>query len=440
LEFRVELNTPAELESKFDSSSKLPMFGLSATWFFLILTSYYFLKPLRDGLASSLAGNFGNLYLATFVTSIVALGFYSFLVARVDRLRLVFIVHQFFVVCLIAFGMFVANKPPAWIVAVFFVWVSVFNVFLVTMFWSVMADYYSVQEGKAWFGWIAAGGSVGSLFGSGMAFVVNKYFGMVSLVVAAIVLLELAVLVAFLLDRKRREFSIHATKTNPENVSTRGTGGTILDGLRLVFQSRYLLAICLFVLLGKFAATFFYNNLQLVMKAEVSENAQRVELFSQINFFGQGGSLFLQFVVAGWMMSKFGMRFSLVLPTVVTIILFLLVIAWPALSALMIGQVIQQCLAYGLLVPVQNVLFTVVSREEKYKSKAFMDTVVFRGGDVLAGKVCDGLSALQISLAALSAFVTPVVCLWTVAAAYVGYLHVQRSHAVGDSEKPSVKK
>ncbi len=428
----MELDAPAETESKLHSTPKLQMFGLSATWFFLILTSYYFLKPLRDGLASSLAGNFGNLYLATFITSIVALGFYTFLVARVDRLRLVFIVHQFFVVCLIAFGMFIVNKPPVWIVAVFFVWVSVFNVFLITMFWSVMADYYSVQEGKAWFGWIAAGGSVGSLVGSGLAFAVNKYFGMFSLIIAAIVLLELAVVIAFMLDRKRSGFSSSLRDREADKSEAKGTGGSMLDGLRLVFQSRYLMAICLFVLLGKFAATFFYNNLQTVMKAEVIESQQRVELFSQINFFGQGGSLFLQFVVAGWMMSKLGMRFSLIMPTVVTISLFLLVAFWPALNALMIGQVVQQCLAYGLLVPVQNVLFTVVSREEKYKSKAFMDTVVFRGGDVIAGKVCDGLTGLQISLAALSGLVTPIVCLWALVAGYVGYLHDQRVSAECD--------
>lgn len=400
--------------------------GLAAFWFFLILTSYYVLKPFRDALGTSQSRDLPNLYLATFVSTLVALGIYSRLVATVGRMRLVFWTYQFFVGCMLAFYLgflSVDFKQPSFaqraLVASFFVWVSVFNLYVTTLFWSVMADLFNREESKAWFGWIASGGSLGSLIGSSIAYYASQNLGGNNLLLVAVVCLELGLLVAYGLDRERRRRP-GDQRVGPEGDADQGTGGTIFDGLILVGKSKYLMWLCLFVLLSKFSATFNYNYLQMTMEAEVATQEDRLAWFSFISFWGQLGSLGLQGLVVGFLMTYLGLRTTLILSTCIVMGYFVWLGYQPTLWTLAMGHLLQQCIGYGLLVPAQNALFSVVSREEKYKSKAFTDTVVFRGSDVLASQVVKGMSSLQLPLAGLSFAILPILGVWTILAYSLG--------------------
>ena len=387
--------------------------ALSWLWFFLILLSYYCLKPLRDGLVSSLAGNLGNLYLATFLTSIVALSLYSRLVATVPRSWLLILVYQFFTVCLIAFGVVFASSesPSATLVSVFFVWVSVFNLFIVTLFWSVMADKFTGAQAKAWFGIIAAAGSVGSISGSAIAFQLSRWVGTQGLLISAIVALELAIVVGLILLKTRKPaHQREASESQPTQAG--GTGGSIFAGFTHVVRSPYLIGICLFVALGKFSATFVYNNLQWVLGQEMPDEVQRTTLFSEMNLYAQSGSLLTQALVAGWIMKRLGLAVAMLIPCLLMFILFVWLSFDAALTVLVIGQVGQQIAGYGLMVPAQHVLFTVLSREDKYKSKGFTDIVVFRGSDVAAGKACDAMIRSGTALSLLATLMLPLVAVW----------------------------
>lgn len=390
---------------------------LSALWFFLVLFSYYILKPVRDALATE-TRLFGPLYLATFLAASAALPLYWRIVAHTTRRQLVFGVYQFFVACLVVFAVLLARGygETEWLRNAFFVWVSVFNLYVVAVFWSVMADLFSAEEGKSWFGAMAAAGTVGSIVASLVGHVAAQRLSVEWLMVVAIGALELAIATAWLVLRFAQQDSGATSSKNPG--SERPSSGSLLAGLRTVLSSRYLLMICAFTAIGKFAATFVYNNFQHTLREEGLAVAERTQLFSAMNFYSQTGTLAFQAVLAAALMRLAGVGATLALACSVIVGLF----AWLSVDAtlwpLMVAKVVQEIIGYGLLVPAQQVLFTVVSRTEKYESKAFIDTVVFRGSDVAASNVVDALGKFSASAAAIA--ILPLVGAWLALGAWLG--------------------
>jgi len=395
----------------------------SWAWFFLVLFSYYALKPVRDALATE-TRLFGPLYLATFLAVGAALPLYWRIVARTTRRQLVLGVYQFFVACLVGFAVLLArgHGEAAWLRNAFFVWVSVFNLYVVAVFWSVMADVFSGDEGKAWFGVTAAAGTAGSIAASLVGGAVAGRLGLGGLLIVAIGALELSIVTAWLLLRLERRGSGEAPPAS----------GSLLAGLRTVLASRYLVMICAFTAMGKSCATFVYNNFQHTLRAEGMSVEARTELFSAMNFYSQSGTLVFQAVLAGALMRLAGVGATLAAACGVIVGLF----AWLAVDAtlwpLMVAKVVQEVVGYGLLVPAQQVLFTVVSRREKYESKAFVDTVVFRGSDVAASQVCDALLRFPLNLAALG--LVPLAGAWAALGAWLGREQAQLAAEVDGGE------
>lgn len=402
---------------------------VSCLWFFLVLFSYYVLKPVRDALATE-TRLFGPLYLATFLTVCAALPLYWRIVGRTTRRQLVLGVYQFFVACLVVFAVLVArgHGDAAWLRNAFFVWVSVFNLYVVAVFWSVMADLFSAEEGKTWFGALAASGTVGSIAASLVGQFAAERLGVAWLMTIAIIAIELAIAMAWLALRFEQRGS------NGNDDEAPHTSGSLLAGLRTVLASRYLLMICAFTAVGKFAATFVYNNFQHTLRAEELGVAERTQLFSAMNFYSQSGTLLFQAVLAAALMRLVGVGATLATACGVILGLF----TWLAFDAtlwpLMVAKVVQEIVGYGLLVPAQQVLFTVVSRAEKYESKAFVDTVVFRGSDVAAANVCDALGRFSTSAAALA--ILPLVGVWMAIGAWLGREQVARAR-LADESKPA---
>lgn len=386
---------------------------VSWSWFFLVLFAYYVLKPVRDALATE-TRLFGPLYLATFLAVCAALPLYWRIVARTTRRQLVFGVYQFFVACLVAFAVLLARGygDSAWLRNSFFVWVSVFNLYVVAVFWSVMADIFSAEEGKTWFGAVAAAGTVGSIVASLVGGFVAARLGVAWLLAVAVGALELSIVMGWLALRCEPRGGASSSADAPPS------SGSLLAGLRTVMSSRYLLMICAFTAIGKFSATFVYNNFQHALRAEGLGVEQRTELFSAMNFYSQTGTLAFQAVLAAALMRLAGVGATLAMACGVIVGLF----AWLAVDAglwpLMVAKVVQEIVGYGLLVPAQQVLFTVVSRTEKYESKAFVDTVVFRGSDVAAANVCDALARFSVSAAALA--LVPLAGAWMALGAWLG--------------------
>ncbi len=413
-------------------------------WFFLVLFGYYLIKPLRDAIGTPLADRLGDLYLVTFISTIVLLPIYSRLVDWLPRKQVVQCVYHLTAFCLIAFYIAFeqfnqADHLPRWLAATFFVWVSVFNLLVVTVFWSVMVDVFTSDESKLWFGSMAAAGSLGSLTGSVVSKFVSEHSAPNHLLIVSTIAFELIVLTAWLILRTQPPLSDpNQLSTAPPGLASSNqqasdeseVGGTFWEGVTNVFQSRYLSAICLFVLLGKFASTFIYNNLQKTMGAEMPDAQQRTVLFAHMSIWIQSFSLVLQAVGVSLLMQLLGVGVSLAIPCGLLLAMFAWLSIQDSLNVLVVSQVLQSILGYGLLVPVQHVLFTVVSREDKYKSKAFIDMIVFRASDVAASQTCQRMLLTGATVATMSLWMMPALVAMSAVAIFLGLEYRRRQNSI----------
>jgi ATP:ADP antiporter, AAA family len=406
-----------------------PKLLIAWSWFFVLLLSYYILKPLRDGTASILSKHLDFWYLTTFIFIIITMAIYSRLVGRLSPFGLSCVVYQFFAVCILAFAATVSNESslPTWCVGPFFVWVSVFNVCSVALFWSIVTDICSKNEAKQWFGILAGAGSIGAIVGSIVTWKLGQTLGQKGLLLGAFVGLECNFLLSWFFLRfneKSPYFQLPlpqsmATTTEAPLQRQRLEGSEVTlprtslwQGFLRVWKSPYLLGICLFVLFGKFVATFIYNNLQTVMSGQISSATERTELFAQMNLFVQIASAIIQYLVVAWLIQLAGLKKVLVLPSIALIGVFLAIYFNDSLKTLIAAQVIQQVIGYGFVGPSQNLLFTILPRQDKYVAKGFIDTFIFRFSDFLSSKASSLLRWTQIELGTISLALLPILFAW----------------------------
>lgn len=395
-------------------------------WFFLLLSSYYVLKPLRDGTASILSQQLDVWYMATFLFIVGTMAIYTRLVATLTTLGLATVVYQFFAASLLLFLTLVGRGAslPDWCVGPFFIWVSVFNVTIVALFWSIVTDLCSKSEAKAWFGIVAGAGSLGAIAGSAFTYYAAQSLGQRGLLAAAVVMLETGYVAAWFFLRRFGTVEATSPGTTAETNTVRpneqpdhAANGdlappTLWNGLLRVWRTKYLLRICGYVLFAKFAATYVYNNLQKLMEQTYASADQRTEVFAAMNAATQIGSAIVQYLVVAALIKTFGLKHVLVLPCLIMIAVFSTIFVDDSLSILIFAQVTQQIVGYGLVGPCQNLLFTVVPRRDKYVSKGFIDTFVFRFSDFLSSKSCSLLARTQFELSTLSLALIPVLVAW----------------------------
>jgi ATP:ADP antiporter, AAA family len=391
-------------------------------WFFLLLTSYYVLKPIRDANGTELAEHLNYWYVGSFAANIVVLAVYAKLVRWLSPRWLTTIVYEFFALCLLGF-MAVGTMLDKWPIGVngaFYIWVSVFNLVVVAVFWSTMTDVFTPEESKSWFGVLASAGSIGAIVGSGFTMWQSQKWGTVSLLAVSFGGLQMAVILAHLTLGRRSNSQTPARPATPAETEIRPS---LIDGLKHVLESRYLLGICLFVFLGKVAATYFYNNLQLSLKSSEIGLEARTSLFATMNLWTQIGSMLAQGVLFAWLIKWFGLRTTISIPALTLVVLMVGLYGDPTLNMLIIAQVTQQIVGYGLMTPGQNVLFTMLSKQDRYVSKGFIDTVLFRFSDVVASQMCTAISRSGLALGTASLAMIPLLMVWAVLSWNLGKKH-----------------
>ncbi len=392
----------------------------SFAYFFCLLASYYMLRPVRDEMG--IAGGVRNLpwlFTATFVVMLAAVPLYGAVVARVPRRRFIPLVYHFFVLNIAVFWLLlifdVGRQHVAW---VFFVWISVFNLFAVSVFWSFMADLFAAEQGKRLFGFIAAGGSAGALAGPAVAVGLAVPIGYVNLLIIAAVLLELAVWCARRLER------VAPGRTDAPAVvpaeAAPGVGGGWLAGIMLVLRSPYLAGIAAWVSLLSLAGTFLYFQQANIVAAASDDPAVRTRIFATIDLAVGVLTILVQCFATGRLMTRFGVGPAAALLPAVFCIGFAVLAVSPALIVVIVFQAVQRTANFAVSNPAREVLFTVVGREEKYKAKSVIDTVVFRGADAVSGWLFAALRGLGLELAAVSAAVVPVSLAWLALALALG--------------------
>ena len=385
-------------------------------YFFCLLSSYYILRPLRDesGVAAGV-GNLQWLFTGTFFVMLAAVPLFGALVTRVPRRQFIPWVYRFFIVTIL--GFFVLQHlgwARAYVAGGFFMWVSVFNLFVVTVFWGFMADLFSSEQGKRLFGFIAAGGSAGALVGPSLTAWLAVPLGPVNLLLISALLLEAAVqCVKRILHTPQAEGP--ATRTGivvPPNDQV--IGGGIMAGLTEIARSPYLMLICGHVLLLSLTSTFLYFQQASIVAAAFDNPAERTRVFALIDLSVGLITIAIQLTVTGRVLVRLGVGAALSSLAIVTAAGFLALAMWPVLGVVIAFQSLKRATEFGFANPARETLFTVVTREQKYKAKSIIDTAVFRGGDAVNGWLYTSLRGLGLDLSAIALLAVPISAAWAV--------------------------
>ncbi len=406
---------------------------LAAALFFFLLCSYYILRPLREEMG--IAGGTRNLpwlFQITLVATLLATPLFGWMTRRFKSRTFLVYSYRFFGANLLLFLVLLKALPSSANIVlgrVFYVWISVFNMFLVSLFWAFMAEGFGLDQSKRVFGVIAVGGSLGATIGAGLTAFLVEYVGRVNLILLSVALLEVAVRIVGILrrrlDLKQREESVELSQA-PASTSRTPRAATIAprpslwEGLLLVLHSRYLLAIAIFLFCYSFASTILYFEQANIVAHAVADRAARAALFARIDFWVNLITVVLQIFVTGQIMSRLGVGWALILVPLLSAVGFFVLGLRPVLTVLVVFQVSRRAGNYAIMRPARETLFTILGLAEKYKAKSFLDTFVYRGGDATASALFGVLSGLGMSLSALAFAAVPLTLFWGIVGRYLG--------------------
>jgi len=305
---------------------------------------------------------------------------------------------------------------------VFFVWVSVFNLFAVAVFWSFMADIFTSEQGKRLFGFIGAGGTAGALLGPIITIWLSVPLGPVNLMIAAVVFIELAVFCVHRLER------VAIDNGNSRSAAENQTiGGGAFAGLIELVRSPFLFGIGAWVALLSYAATIVYFEQANIVSAAVKTAGLQTRIFASIDLAVNLLTLATQVLVTGQLLKRFGAGVAAAALPAVYVVGFAVLAVSPTLVVVVTLQVVQRWMNFAIANPARQLFFTVVTREEKYKAKNLIDVVIYRGSDALSGWIFDSLQSLGLKLGGIALCSLPVVAGWSVLSVALGRVHDSRS-------------
>ena len=396
--------------------------------FFCVLSALMVVRPAREALGMQRGiESVRWLFIATVVVTLLVNPLFGLMVSRFRRLAFIGATYLFFAFGLLAFYALLALAPAAIgerTGQVFYVWFSVFNLFATMLVWALMADRFSLEQSKRLFGAIAVGGTLGAIFGPWLASVLAKPLGTPALLLIAAGFLVLALGAAWWLTR----ISTENLSSNAQSV----IGGSAWEGFQSVFRSPYLLAICGYVLILAVMVTFIYFTRLQMVAALGTDLDTRTATFARIDVITQAATLVLQALVTGHLMRRLGVAVTLALLPLTAALGFLGLAIAGSLAALVAFEATFRAVQRGIMRPARETLFTVVPRADRYKAKAFIDTFVYRAGDVVGAQTEGLLGRLGMGLAALASFAVPLAMAWLVLGAWLGY--AQRLRATQHTE------
>jgi AAA family ATP:ADP antiporter len=417
---------------------------LSCAYYFFILSGYYILRPIRDEMAvASGVRNLPWLFTGTLVLMLLAHPPFAALVAKLPRTRFISYTYRFFIANLLIFFALLKLAPEGWNIWVgraFYWWVSVFNLFVVSIFWAFMADVFRSEQGKRMFGFIALGGTLGAIAGAAITATLAERLGPVYLILISVALLELAVQsVRRLSTLSRMSPPAIPEETGPriaglpevepgrgyggrvpDTSGERPIGGGVLAGVAQVLRSPYLLGICAYMLLYTVAATFLYFQQAEIVDRTFADRAARTAFFAKIDLAVNVLAILTQGFLTGRLIKWLGVAVTLTLLPAASVLGFLSLGFWPVIAVLVVFQTLRRAGNYAVARPTREVLYTVVTREEKYKAKNFIDTFVYRGGDQIGAWSYALMGWLGLGMSAIALTAVPISAAWLLIGFWLG--------------------
>jgi AAA family ATP:ADP antiporter len=359
------------------------------------------MRPIRDQMG--VAGGVNNLqwlFTGTLIGMLVLNLPFSWLVKTFPREKFIAISYRFFAANILLFALALHMATPGqtvWVGRVFFIWTSVFNLFVVSIFWQMIVDVFTSEQGKRLFGFIAAGATLGAISGSAFTVSTVEHLAPAYLMIGAAVMLEIAVFCT------RRLSRLSASLSERPHVETEAPiGGTLLGGFRDALSSGYLLNVSLFLLLYAVTSTFLYFQQAAVVSHSFANRAAQTQFFASVDLGVNVLTLAVQLFLTGRILKRFGVGTTLSLLPVFSVIGFGTVALIPTLTSVVAFQLVRRAGNFAIARPTREVLFTVLPREDRYKAKSFIDTAVYRLGDQLGAWSFALLTMLGLGLTQVS--------------------------------------
>ena len=415
---------------------------IAALFFFSILTALMLLRPARDalGMERGLDG-IRWLFIGTALVTLAANPVYGWLVSRLRRLQFIGATYGFFVLSLMAFWALLTFAPGmvgARSGQIFYVWFSVFNLFVTMVFWALLADRFTSEQGKRFFALISVGGTLGAIFGPWLTSQLAEPIGTPSLLLVAGGFLLLGLFMAWLLVRVTPDQIDAGSPVGSDGLTGESDliGGSAWAGMKAVVRSRYLTGIAGYILLMTVVATLVYFT-RLQMVAAVTEDTDvRAAMFGSIDMWTQIAVLALQLTVTGKIIKRFGLGVALAILPVATALGFIGLAIYGSFVVLILLEATNRAVQRGITRPAREALFTVAGREDKYKAKAFVDTFVYRTGDVVGAQAEGVLARLGLAVGGLVSVVVPLALVWAALGLWLGRAQAKR---VASSATPEPK-
>jgi len=406
----------------------------SFAYFFCVLSSYYIIRPVREEMAiGSGANTIPYLWIGTFITMIFATSAFGWVASRYPRRTFLPWVYLFFISNILIFWVVFsqargAGEDYVWLGRLFYVWVSIFNLFIVSVFWSFMADIYTREQGRRLFGFIASGGSIGAILGGLATSAMVTTIGFQNLLPMSASILLVAIIC---IGRLKDNAQLAGTSENGATFeSNKPLGGSALAGLTHLFSSKYFLGIALLSVMASLLGTALY-----MFRAELIETAilnpdVRTQFFSNMNVAQNTIAVVGQMFLVKLVVTRYGVGRALSLFWFASILGFAILAMDPTLMAVAILDVVRRGLGFGFTKPSTDMLYSVVTPEEKYKTKNAIDTAVYRGGDVVGSWTIKLLSMLGMGMAAISVLLVPFAAISAAVALWLGRDYKRKAKAL----------
>jgi len=396
--------------------------ALAWSWLYIfsVLSSYYIIRPIRDEMG--VAGGVEHLpwlFTGTLVGILAVNPPFAALVKKLPRQRFISIAYRFFIANLLVFVLLrhVSTAGQSiWVGRIFFIWTSIFNLFVVSVFWALMVDVFNPEQGKRLFGFIAAGATLGGIVGSGMTATLASYAEPTHLLLASAALLEVAVFSVRHLSRMSEALRLRPTASGEEAP----IGGTVLSGLTHTFKSRYLLNISLYILLFAITSTLLYFQQAAIVDHSFADRWARTAFFAQVDLTVNVLTLGIQLFLTGRLLRVLGVALTLIILPCLSVLGFVALALVPTIATIGMFQVLRRAGNFGVARPTREVLFTIIPREDKYKAKSFIDTVVYRAGDQIGAWSYGLLSFLGLGMTGIAIAAIPISAAWALNSLWLG--------------------
>lgn len=388
---------------------------------FALMGSYYILRPVRDTVATEFgAGQLQNLFTATFIGTFIASAIYASLASRIRLSRLLPGVFWFWMINIVLFEMLFRSMPDSrWLGAAYFVWFSVVNLFMISVFWSLMVDVFSPRQATRLFAIVAAGGALGSITGPLLTRLLVKSLGLSGMLLLSAAGFMLVILLVHLLMREKIRLRASGGEVQQSTLD-HPLEGTAWDAFAQLFKSRYALSQATFILMMTWVNTVAYFCQTELIARTYTALSSRAQALADIDLVVNICTALILLFGLGRIVHRFGVTAGLILNPLIMVVAFVATAFSPTLLMIQMTQIVRRVAQYAIARPSREICFTVVEQNGRYKSKNVIDTVVYRLGDVSSAWVQGGLSALGYGLNGAVAVGIGASILWGAVATTLG--------------------